>query len=111
MFTISDRLRELRYEVLSSNPSDYQMGDLNKFGQELNELRVVLARLANVHNGTGKITGWGHLEGTVPGPWLARKAAEAARQAENDGVVVPDDDEPPTRRPSRSRTRAVDSEA
>lgn len=110
-FTISDRLRELRYTILTSDPSDYTFSDLNKFGQELNEFRTVLARLANVHNGTGKITGWGHLDGTVPASWIAARARSiegaGPDESEDADIVIPDDDEEPPRRRASSRSKAT----
>lgn len=108
-FTVSDRMRELRYWILTQDPAEFKPTDLNPFGQELNEFRTILARLANVHNGTGKVVGWGHLEGSVPASYYAKLAAQS--DDENDGIEIPSDDDPPRRRSSRSRSAAVDSEA
>lgn len=105
MFTVSDRLRDLRYWILTQDPAEFKYTDLNPFGQELNEFRTILARLANVHNGTGKIVGWGHLEGSVPASYYARQAEPPPAQAADDDseIVIPDDDEPRPRRSSRTR--------
>jgi hypothetical protein len=112
-FLVSKRLREVLEEVLTSGqPEDFSSIDDQAIGVALNDWRVVLARLHAVHTSQGRHQGWGqNLDEQVIRlvAWrqtqATRKAAEAARNAEEEVVIPSDDDGEIVSSPSARRRK------
>lgn len=103
---LSKQLSDLRIRTIRTlQPEDLHPPDDREIAVELNNWRQFLARIASVHNGGGRVRGWGVLEL----PALPEPVRLSSKDLMGDGEEEPDEgaDEPQQTGSRRRSSRGV----